>query len=178
MTSCLETYLTSSSQRSCLAQLSGSVGGWRVSPADKYEGRAAAFTTVKAVPGAGPRGQWLPKQDGWGQECAGKHLSHRLRSFCLPYWLLTGVAVGLTVADIELTQHCLHQGTCHEGNPLVPTTNQAKLYPLQFGLTVVQSYLAYRLKKKGSKAWWLPQFSLSASHAVGVGFGLRFVWGE
>ena len=124
------------------------------------------------------RGQWLPKQDGWGQECAGKHLSHRLRSFCLPYWLLTGVAVGLTVADIELTQHCLHQGTCHEGNPLVPTTNRAMLYPLQLGLTAAQSYLAYRLKRKGSKAWWVPQFSLSASHAVGVGFGLRFVWGE
>ncbi len=94
------------------------------------------------------------------------------------YWLLTGVAVGLTVADIELTQHCLHQGTCHEGNPLVPTTNRAKLYPLQLGLTAAQSYLAYRLKRKGSKAWWLPQLSLSASHAVGVGFGLRFVWGE
>lgn len=94
------------------------------------------------------------------------------------FWLLTGVSVGLTVADIELTQHCIHKGMCHEGNPLVPTTSRAKLYPLQFGLTAAQSYLAYRLKKKGAKGWWLPQFSLSASHGVGVAFGLRFVWGN
>ena len=92
------------------------------------------------------------------------------------FWLWTGVAVGLTVADIELTQHCIHSGRCQEGNPLIPTTSRSKLYPLQLGLTAAHSYLGYRLKKKGNKRWWLPQFSLSASHGVGVAFGMRFVW--
>ncbi len=91
------------------------------------------------------------------------------------FWLLTGLSVAMTVADIELTQHCIHKGTCHEGNPLVPTTNRAKLYPFQLGVTAAQSYFAYRLKKKGAKRWWLPQFSLSVSHGVGVAFGVRFL---
>ena len=90
------------------------------------------------------------------------------------FWLWTGVAVGLTVADIELTQHCIYKGVCREGNPMMPTTSRAKLYPLQFGITAAHSYLAYRLKKKGTKRWWLPQFSLSVSHGVGVAFGVRF----
>jgi hypothetical protein len=84
--------------------------------------------------------------------------------------------VGLTVADIELTQHCIHSGRCQEGNPLIPTTSRGKLYPIQMGLTAVNSYLGYRLKKKGNKRWWLPQLSLSVSHGVGVTFGMRFVW--
>jgi hypothetical protein len=90
---------------------------------------------------------------------------------------LTVASVLLTVADVELTQRCLRSGRCHEGNPLVPTTSRAKLYPLQLGLTAAHSYLGYRLKKKGSRWWWVPQLSLSAGHGVGVAFGVRFVWG-
>ncbi len=92
------------------------------------------------------------------------------------FWLWTGVAVGLTLALIELTQHCIHRGRCPEGNPLIPTTSRGKLYPIQMGLTAVNSYLGYRLKKKGNKRWWLPQLSLSVSHGVGVAFGMRIVW--
>lgn len=94
------------------------------------------------------------------------------------FWLLTGVSVAMTVADIEFTQHCLHKHTCHEGNPLIPTADRTKLYPFQLGVTAAQSYLAYRLKEKGLKMWWLPQVSLSVSHGVGVAFGVRFVWGH
>ena len=86
------------------------------------------------------------------------------------------MSVGLTVAEMELAQHCLHQGTCHEGEPLVPATDCVKVYPLQLGVTAAQSCVAHRLKRKGTKAWRLPQFSLSASHATRVGFGMRFVW--
>ena len=71
------------------------------------------------------------------------------------FWLWTSVAVGLTVADIELTHHCIHKGACREANPLIPPTSRAKLYGLQFGITAANSYLAYRLKRKGRKRWWL-----------------------
>ncbi len=90
------------------------------------------------------------------------------------FWLWTSVAVGLTVADIELTHHCIHKGACREANPLVPLTSRAKLYGLQFGITAANSYLAYRLKRKGRKRWWLPLFSLSAAHGVGVALGVHF----
>ena len=92
------------------------------------------------------------------------------------FWLMTAATVGMTIADVEMTQRCIRNGTCHEGNPLLPETSRAKIYPIQFALIGVQSYFSYRLKKRGSQAWWLPQFSLAASHGVGLAFGLRFAW--
>ena len=35
------------------------------------------------------------------------------------FWLLTGATIATTVADIELTQHCIHRATCREANPLL-----------------------------------------------------------
>ncbi len=87
----------------------------------------------------------------------------------------TALLVALTIADIELTQHCLHKNTCHEGNPRLPTS-RAKVYPMQLGLTAGVSYLGYRLKKNGEKLWWLPQVSVASAHGVGVTFGFRFVF--
>ena len=90
--------------------------------------------------------------------------------------MMTAAAVGMTIADVEMTQRCIRNETCHEGNPLLPRTSRTKMYPIQFALVGVESYFSYRLKKRGSWAWWLPQFSLAASHGVGFAFGLRFAW--
>lgn len=90
------------------------------------------------------------------------------------FWLLTSMSLALTVADIELTQHCIHRGVCREGNPLIPSA-RAKVYPMQLGLTVGYAYLAYRFRKRGVKTWWAPQIALSAGHSIGIAFGLRFV---
>ena len=91
------------------------------------------------------------------------------------FWPLTAATIATTVADIELTQHCIHAGTCQEGNPLLPS-DRKKVYAVQLPLVVGVSYLGYRWRKDGNKYWWLPQVGVIAGHGVGIGFGLRFVW--
>ncbi|KKM05255.1 hypothetical protein LCGC14_1755970 [marine sediment metagenome] len=91
------------------------------------------------------------------------------------FWLLTGTTVATTIADVELTQHCIQAGTCREGNPLVPS-DRKKVYAIQIPLTIGVSYLGHRLHQRGHKYWWVPQAALITGHGVGIGFGLRFVW--
>lgn len=97
------------------------------------------------------------------------------------FWLWTGISVGLTIADIELTQHCIHKGRCREGNPLL-SGSRPQAYAIGMGITAGFSYLGYRLKKRQQQGknsflpWWYPQFALSAGHGVGVAVGLRFAW--
>ncbi len=91
------------------------------------------------------------------------------------YWILTGIVFAATVADVELTQHCLARGTCHEGNPLVPT-GRGKMYAVQLPITAAVSYLGWQLRRGKARYWWVPQVGVTTAHGVGVGFGLRFVW--
>jgi len=91
------------------------------------------------------------------------------------FWLLTATTIVTTVADIELTQHCIHAGTCREGNLLVPT-DRKKVYAIQLPLAIGISYLGYRWHKDDFKYWWVPQAAVIAGHGVGIGMGLRFVW--
>jgi hypothetical protein len=91
------------------------------------------------------------------------------------FWLLAGATIASTVADVELTQHCIRAGTCQEGNPLLPT-DRKKVYAIQIPLAVGVTYLGHRLYQRGSKYWWVPQAAVVAGHGVGIGFGLRFVW--
>jgi hypothetical protein len=91
------------------------------------------------------------------------------------FWLLTGATIATTVADVELTQHCIRAGTCHEGNPLL-SADRKRAYAVQIPLAIGASYLGHRWRKDGFKYWWVPQTAIVAGHGVGIGFGLRFVW--
>lgn len=91
------------------------------------------------------------------------------------FWLLTGTTVATTVADIELTQHCIRAGTCREGNPLLPS-DRKKVYAIQLPLAIGISYIGHRWRKDNFKYWWIPQAALISAHGTGIGFGLRFVW--
>ncbi len=91
------------------------------------------------------------------------------------FWSLTAATIATTVADVELTQHCIRARACREGNPLLPT-DRKKVYAIQIPLSVGLSYLGYRLRKDGFRYWWVPQVALISAHGTGIGFGLRFVW--
>ena len=91
------------------------------------------------------------------------------------FWTLTAATVATTVADVELTQHCLRAGTCREGNLLLPAS-RGKMYAIQLPLAAASSYVAYRLHRKQKRYWWVPQASVIAGHGAGIGFGMRFVW--
>ena len=91
------------------------------------------------------------------------------------FWPLTAATIATTIADIELTQHCIHAGTCREANPLLPS-GRKRVYAISLPIAVGVSYLGHRWHKDGYKYWWVPQAAVIAGHGVGIGFGLRFVW--
>lgn len=88
--------------------------------------------------------------------------------------VLSILAAGLTIADFEMTQHCLQRRTCVEANPLMPT-NHAAMYATNIPLNAVLFWWGYRRKEDGKRLWWLAPLMVVGSHAVGVGTNVRFV---
>ena len=82
---------------------------------------------------------------------------------------LNALALGLTVADIEVTQHCLARRTCHELNSLLPHS-RVGMYAVNLPVNVGAMYLGYRLKKSGRRTWWIAPAIVSGSHGVGAAF--------
>jgi len=82
---------------------------------------------------------------------------------------MSALAMGLTIADIENTQHCLNQGTCRELNPMMPRS-RAGMYAVNLPVNAGLMYLSYRLKASGKKTWWIAPLAISGSHAIGAGF--------
>ena len=82
---------------------------------------------------------------------------------------MSALMMGLTVADIESTQHCLGNHTCRELNPLLPRSH-AGMYAVNVPINVAAMYLSYRLKAGGHRAWWIAPMVISGAHGVGAGF--------
>jgi hypothetical protein len=81
---------------------------------------------------------------------------------------MSALAMGLTIVDIEMTQHCLGNGTCQELNPLMPHS-RAGMYAVNIPVNAAAMYLSYRLKAAGHKSWWIAPLAISGAHAVGAG---------
>ena len=88
--------------------------------------------------------------------------------------VLAGLAAGLTIADFEMTQHCLHRHTCAEADPLMPTSH-AGMYLTNVPLNAALFWWSYRRKEVGKRLWWLAPLMVVGSHAGGVGTNTRFV---
>ncbi len=96
------------------------------------------------------------------------------RVFDKKFALLAGLGTALTVADFEMTQHCLQRRTCVESNPLMPTSH-AGMYLTNIPLNAVLTWWAYHRKEHAQRLWWVPPLAVVASHAVGVGTNVRFI---
>ena len=83
--------------------------------------------------------------------------------------------MAITVADIELTQHCLKHEMCREGNPLMSVKRKV-VYPVSLGIAAAASYAGWKMRERGNSKWWIPQVSLIVTHSVGTGIGLKFVF--
>jgi hypothetical protein len=88
--------------------------------------------------------------------------------------LLAGLAAGLTIADFEMTQHCLKFRTCAEADPLMPTSH-AGMYASNMPLNAALFWWSYRRKQDGKRLWWLAPLVVVGSHAAGIGTNLRFI---
>jgi hypothetical protein len=96
------------------------------------------------------------------------------RVFDKKFAVLAGLAAGLTVADFEMTQHCLARRTCVESDPLMPTS-RVGMYATNIPLNAALFWWSYRRKEDGKRLWWLAPLMVVGSHAAGVGTNIRFV---
>ena len=94
------------------------------------------------------------------------------RTADLGYWLLQGAQAGAAVADIEATQHCIHAGTCREGNPLMPRS-RGGMYALDMSIVAGEAYASWRLKRHGSRVWWIGPVIGISEHTFGVALAVR-----
>ena len=85
--------------------------------------------------------------------------------------LLNGLHLGMAVLDVGLTQHCIADHHCREGNPMMPSSLAGQL-SVNFAFVSYGSYVSYRMKKHRSSLWWVsPAVGISA-HGVGVATGI------
>ena len=89
------------------------------------------------------------------------------------YFLLNGLHLGLALADVEMTQHCIADHRCKEGNPMMPSS-QAGQISISVGIFAYAAGSSYWLKKHKSKIWAVPPAVGVVTHIIGVASGLRF----
>ncbi len=89
------------------------------------------------------------------------------------YFLLNGLHLGLAVADVEMTQHCIADHRCKEGNPMMPSS-QAGQISVSVGIFAYAAGTSFWLKKHKSKLWWAPPTVGVVAHAIGFTSGLRY----
>ncbi len=96
------------------------------------------------------------------------------RVFDKKFALLAGLGTALTIADFEMTQHCLQRRTCVESDPLMPTSH-AGMYLTNIPLNAALFWWGYHRKERDKRLWWIPPLTVVASHAIGVATNVRFV---
>jgi hypothetical protein len=97
--------------------------------------------------------------------------SHRPpRTLDRQFVLLNSLLVAATLADAELTLHCVNSLSCRELNPILGShPTRGRMYAIAVPLTAVSVYLSYHYKRKSpSKGWWkVYPITFSAVHSVG-----------
>lgn len=89
------------------------------------------------------------------------------------FWIVNGVQAGMTWADFALTQHCIDNHRCVEGNPLMPDSIGGKV-GVAAGESAYSFVMSYYGKKWGMRSWYLlPVFNMAA-HSYGIGTSIRF----
>lgn len=87
---------------------------------------------------------------------------------------LNGGYLAAGIIDSELTQSCIHDGTCHEGNPYMPKSQLGQI-GVAVGMTAISTGISYYLRKNHVKVWWLPTAVGYAAHGYGIYTGYKFV---
>lgn len=86
------------------------------------------------------------------------------------FFLINGLHLGMAAFDVGMTQHCLADHNCREGNPMMPSSLAGQL-SVDFASVGLGTFVSYRLKKHGSKLWPLSPVVGIAAHGVGVASG-------
>jgi len=85
--------------------------------------------------------------------------------------MLFGLTTALMVTDIELTQHCLQAGTCHESNFLYGTNpTRTRMYGINVPVLSAQMVLSAWMKRRHPERnnWLMLPIANSVAHGVGA----------
>ena len=92
------------------------------------------------------------------------------RTLSKGFLLLNGLHLGMAIFDVEMTQHCIANHHCVEGNPLMPSSHAGQL-GVNFAIVGYGTFMSYRLKKQERKLWLLSPIVGIAAHTLGVASG-------
>ncbi len=87
------------------------------------------------------------------------------------FFVLNGLHLGVAILDIEMTQHCIADQHCREGNPLMPPSQAGRL-GVTFAFVSFGTFASYKAKKNESKLWILSPIVGIATHTLGVATGI------
>src|SRR5262245_45171990 len=88
------------------------------------------------------------------------------------FWTLATGAQAATVFDLETTVRALNRcPTCYEANPFMKpfVSSKPAAYSAGLGLSAASIYGSLKLKKQGTKWWWVP---LAGQIGMHTAFGL------
>jgi hypothetical protein len=83
------------------------------------------------------------------------------------FFLINGLHLGLAALDVALTQHCIANQHCREGNPLMPSSFAGQ-FAVDSALVTTGAFVSYRLRKQDSKLWWLSPVIGASAHTAGA----------
>jgi hypothetical protein len=86
------------------------------------------------------------------------------------FFLVNGLHLGMALFDVEMTQRCLSDHHCKEGNPLMPSSQAGQL-GVSFAVFAYGSGMSYWMKKRHSRYWWTVPTAGIVAHTAGVATG-------
>ena len=92
------------------------------------------------------------------------------RTLSTGFFLMNGLHLGLAMLDVGLTQHCIADGHCREGNPIMPSSLAGQV-AVDSAWVGWGTLISYKLKRNESRAWWVTPAIGIAAHAAGAASG-------
>ncbi len=92
------------------------------------------------------------------------------RTLSKGFLILNALHLGMAVFDVEMTQHCIANHHCVEGNPLMPSSQAGQL-GVNFAFVGLGAFTSYKMKEQDSNLWVISPTVGIAAHAVGVATG-------
>ncbi len=90
------------------------------------------------------------------------------------FWILWAAGIGLQIADVESTAHCLRRPTCQESNPLLgkrPT--RVRMYAIKAAVVGFGFYFSQRWKRsEDTSLWWVPPVANIGAGGFAVAWNL------
>jgi len=94
-----------------------------------------------------------------------------------PVFYLMLAEAGAAALDVELTQHCIHKGTCYEANPFMPS-NRWGQYGMTAGFITCTFFTGVGMRRWENKwvrrLWWIPQAANVGTSLYGAATGWRY----